>query len=141
MRPESIVLLYHKDELWRFELFYNRSKAERAYRRAEKEGTLETEDGGYNGISPPTGARIVHLRNWFSTQKEPWRRSLLNLRHEEVAELSARFDLPSSVIEAASQAERDTLERNRYHLEKYDERTKALMRKYLPRFMLRMIFY
>jgi hypothetical protein len=45
MRPESIVLLYHKDELWRYELFYNRAKAERASKRASVDGRLETEDG------------------------------------------------------------------------------------------------
>src|SRR5262245_27588202 len=72
MRPESVVLLYHKDELWRYELFYSRSKAERAFRQAANEGTLETEDGGFHGISPPTSARIVHVGNWLDTQKEPW---------------------------------------------------------------------
>lgn len=141
MRPESVVLLYHEGRLWRHELFYSRSKAERAFRRASKEGVLETEDGGYNGISPPTSARIVHILNWLSTEAEPWRQSLLNLRPEEVAELGGRFDIPLFIIEAISQAERDTLERKRYHLNKYDERTNALIRKYLPRFVLKRLFY
>jgi hypothetical protein len=141
MRPEGVVLLYEKDKLWGYELFYSWSKAERALRRASREGVLEREDGGYSGTSGPTNALIVDLRTLLWTQKERWRKSLLNLRPEEVAELGARFDLPLCIIEAISQAERDTLERNRYHLSKYNELTTALMRKYLPRPVLKYLFY
>jgi hypothetical protein len=52
MRPKSVVLLFQNGKLLRYELFFNRAKAERAFRRAEKaekEGMafLEKEGGDY----------------------------------------------------------------------------------------------
>jgi hypothetical protein len=146
MRPASVVLVYDSRKLWRYELFFSRAKAARAYDHAKFKDSpdghrmLETENGGYIGIFDQASVRLVHL-DWLATKADFHRQTLLNLTPQEITELCARYHLPPRVIEDVARAERDTIERRRYYLSKYNERTKALMRKYLPRFVLRHIFY
>jgi hypothetical protein len=141
MRPVSVVLMYRNNELSHYELFYSQKKAQRAFRHALRAGTLQTEDGGFSHAWPPERPRLVYIGKRICTEMEPQRTNLVNLRPEELRELSKRFDVPSAVIAAIAVAERDTLERKRYPASKYNERTKALMRKSLPRVVLKWIYH
>jgi hypothetical protein len=141
MRPVSVVLMYRNSELSHYGLFYSRKKAERAFQHALRAGTLQTEDGGFSHTWPPEQPRLVYIGKRISTEMEPQRTNLVNLHPEELRELSERFVVPSAVIAAIAGAERDTLERKRYPASKCNERTKALMRKYLPRVVLKWSYH
>jgi hypothetical protein len=145
VRPSSVVLLYEDGRLVLWELFFSAAKARRAFELAKRKDatgytTLEHEDGGFTGTSGITDVKLIHL-NWIGTEKEFDRKSFLNLTAEEKEELCARYDIPLKVIEQIAQAERDTIEAKHYIANSYDELAKARMRKYLPRFLLRRIFY
>lgn len=146
MRPRSAVLRYGSDgHFMDYALYFSEAKARRAYQDAlvrDSNGwsTLYFEDGGISSTTDAT-YRIVEFGNDLKTSEDRFRTGFLNLSELEVEELVNRFQVPRELIKSAAQLERDVAERKWYDLSRYDERTKARLLKFLPRFLLRRIFY
>ena len=118
------------------EVFFSQSKARRAYRRASKSDDfglheLYGEDDSYTATTDVTAVmRLVGTD--LSTKKDKWRKSFLNLTEDEERELSERLRIPVKIVRQISRMEKDVAEKRRYYMRPQDERTSALIRKYAP---------
>ncbi|MDE0422286.1 MAG: hypothetical protein OXK76_15580 [Gammaproteobacteria bacterium] len=83
--------------------------------------------------------RIRYFGEHIHTSKDKWRKSFLNLEADEEEELSDRFRLPVEVIRQVSRMERDIAEKKRYFMHSEDERTAAMVRKYVPSWISRFV--
>ena len=139
MLPECVVLVYKDKKLHHYEFYFDYSKGDRAFNNVLQGKSLRSEIGDSSVGLSGGEARIVSIPTILTTNRERLRYSFLNLQPDEVAELSADLEIPPEVIKALAQVERNIYERRRVLEARYDDRTKALMRRYLPSWLLRWI--
>jgi hypothetical protein len=146
MRPQCVVILRDTESnILRYEFFFSRENANWAYRHAQTKAGgfcyLYSELGGFHGFSQDTIAQFVDFRDFeLATNEDQFRTGFLNLSAVEIEEFAQRFKVPREIIQSLARAERDVAERRRYHANAYDERQKAIIRKYFPRFVVRWLF-
>ena len=144
MHPQFVVWLQDDEgRVVAYELFFSGRKAKRSYKRATKTDEhglheLIGETGSYTAMDE-VNAKIRFFGEYISTSKDRWRRSFLNLDGDEERELSERYQLPIEVIRQVSRIERDVSEKKRYFMHSQDARTSAMVRKYAPRWMSRIV--
>ena len=128
MHPKYIVCLEDdKGHIVEHEVFFNKNKAQRSYKRAskpDKDGLHELigENDSYTARLD-VKAVIRSIGDNISTKKDRWRKSFLNLTNEEGGELAERFRVPIKIIKEISRMEKDIVEKRRYYMRQHDEQT------------------
>lgn len=137
MHPKYVVWLEDDDgRIVHHELYFNAHKARRSYSRAskpDKNGLHELvgEKDSYTATSDVT-AVMRFIGDDLSTKQDNWRKGFLNLTDEEEKELSGRLRLPVTIIREISTLEKNIAEKQRFYMHPHDEQTSALIRKYAP---------
>jgi len=138
MHPNYIVLLRSNEGgILAHELFFNETKAHRAYKKAQApdnngDHILCGETGGWYRFGKYLKVEIIYFGEYVRTTRDQNRKSFLNLSQEEELELAQKFCVTIEIIQEISNMERDIAEKIRHYGYNHRASTTAIMRKYLP---------